>query len=143
MLDLVCKELTLKILKKLISKLKEHDYTQTEICEMLDEADKYGYSLVHYFSGINYFEAIKVIAQYGANVNVRSSNSRSEYPLLIAAAKDYESTVQTLIQCGASLCQNNKRPNVRSFSAFSSINDEDEDNDKISFSLEIEVLPIV
>jgi ankyrin repeat protein len=66
----------------------------------IDSYDEHGFALVHYLAHVNYFEAIKLIFQHGANLNIKTKHSE-EYPLLIASAKGYEQTVQVLIQCGS------------------------------------------
>jgi len=50
---------------------------------------------MHYLAFVNYHEAIKLIIDNGANVNLKSESK--EYPLLIAASKGFEQTVQILV----------------------------------------------
>lgn len=99
-LELVCKEYTNKVLVKILDLAKEKNQIGS-----IDQLDKHGYALIHYFSLINYHEAIQLLAENGANLNLRVKNSKN-YPLYIAAAKGHERTVSVLIQNGANL--NNK-----------------------------------
>lgn len=82
-LDVVCKEFTFKVLEKIINKL----YDKSTI----NHLDEHGMALIHYFSGINYYEAIRLIAKNGADLNLRTKEGK--YPLLIAAAAGHEATV--------------------------------------------------
>lgn len=51
---------------------------------------------------MNYFEAVKLLADFGADINLKVGKS-NEYPLYIAAAKGFDKTIQVLIQNGALL----------------------------------------
>lgn len=100
MLDLICKEYIFKILEQLLAKFKELKFSLDEIGQILDSADCHGFAMVHYLTCQNYSEAISLVHKHGANLNLMS---RDNYPLTIAVSKGHEQSVQTLIQCGASL----------------------------------------
>jgi ankyrin repeat protein len=78
-----------------------YGHLKKDVAAELNELDKHGNALIHYFAHLNYFEAIKLIAENGANVNILSTTQ--QYPLLIAAAKGHDSTVSTVIRCGGNL----------------------------------------
>ena len=92
-LDTLGREFTLKILSRLLSKLRDK--------EIINELDNSGFGLIHYLTFLNYHEAIKLLGEFGANLNLISRDG--SYPLIIAAARGHETSVQTLIQGGASL----------------------------------------
>ena len=61
--------------------------------------DEKGASLLHYITALNYYELIPILHEYGANVNIKSSNNLT--PLMIAAAKGHEKSVKKLMRLGA------------------------------------------
>jgi hypothetical protein len=55
----------------------------------MNEIDDYGFALIHYFSYLNYHEAIKLLADIGVDLNIKTQNSLSNNlnnSLLIATA---------------------------------------------------------
>jgi ankyrin repeat protein len=95
-LDTVGKEFTLKVLGKILKIMKDK-MGQEKSRAMLDEIDQYGYSLIHYFTEIDYHECIKVLVSFGVDINKKALNEQKSYPLLIAAARGHEKSVQVLI----------------------------------------------
>ena len=100
-LDLVGREYTVKILDKILIKMKA-SFSKAERIQIINEVDENGYALVHYLTHVNYFEAVKLLADFGADINLQVNKS-NEYPLYIAAAKGFDKTIQVLIQNGAVL----------------------------------------
>jgi ankyrin repeat protein len=83
MLDTLGREFTVKILERILNQLTDQ--------KIINELDNCGYALIHYFALVNYYEAIKLLAKFGANLNLMSEDG--SYPLLIAAARGHELTV--------------------------------------------------
>lgn len=103
MLDVLCYQLTLRILIQITKRFEDQHLAVSEIGALIDSPNALGFSLVHYFSAVNYHEAIKFIASKGANVNLESKNDRKVCPLMIAVTKNHERSVQALMQCGATI----------------------------------------
>lgn len=100
-LDLVSREYTVKILEKILSRMKT-SFQKAKRVSIINEVDDQGYALIHYFTHVNYSEAVKLLADFGADINLKVGNL-NEYPLYIAAAKGFDRTIQVLIQNGALL----------------------------------------
>lgn len=90
MLDIVCKEFTFRVLKKLINSLKE-TITQKTLIDYLNEVDVHGSALIHYLAHENYTDAIQILLNEGVDANI--INSQRENSLTIAASKGHELTV--------------------------------------------------
>lgn len=58
---------------------------------------------MHYITALDYYELIPVLHEYGANLNLKSSNNMT--PLVIASAKGFEKSVKKLIRLGAEFWQ--------------------------------------
>lgn len=54
MLDTVCREFTISILRKIVGKFKEDGMGPGKAAKILDERDQHGYALIHYFCYVNY-----------------------------------------------------------------------------------------
>ena len=52
--------------------LLKENLDQDEFIKLINESDEYGYSLIHYFTEVDYFECIKVLISFGADVNIKS-----------------------------------------------------------------------
>jgi hypothetical protein len=73
MLEVVSKEFTNRLIIKLVQTMKD-TFDKQQVAELLNQQDDFGYSLVHYFSHINYHEALKLMIESGVDINVKSSN---------------------------------------------------------------------
>lgn len=47
---------------------------QKEVCKSINEVDQFGYSLIHYFTEVDYHECIKVLIRYGGDLNLKAQN---------------------------------------------------------------------
>jgi hypothetical protein len=70
-LDTVGRELTLKNLEKLLI-VMNNKLPQKECSKRINEIDQYGYSLIHYFTEIDYHECIKFLVRFGGDVNLKA-----------------------------------------------------------------------
>ena len=50
--------------------------SRQEIKNELDNIDEYGFAIVHYFAYLNYYEIIEIIQEYGADINILSTESK-------------------------------------------------------------------
>ena len=108
MLETISREYIQKILEQILQKLSAK-YDQKYVIECINQIDKDGYALIHYFTLLEYNQAIQILIQHGADVNIRSTRDNS-FPLKIAAQKGYEATVQLLIRQGKASLENNANP---------------------------------
>ena len=67
------RELTLKNLEKLLLMMNKK-LPQKEVCKSINEVDQFGYSLIHYFTEVDYHECIKVLIRYGGDLNLKAQN---------------------------------------------------------------------
>ena len=101
MLDTLSRELTTKALKLILNKMKKKISKTAEIERLLDTKDRFGLSLIHYLACVDYHEAITLLVDFGASVNLLSDSS--ETAIHLAAKMGHELSVKALIQAGASL----------------------------------------
>ena len=92
MLDTVCREFTLSILRKIVNKFKEEG-SQKTVSEVLNELDEHGYALIHYFCYVNYEQAIQFLIQEEADLNMAAKTEKAETPLTIATHSGHQEIV--------------------------------------------------
>lgn len=103
MLDHLCRELTTKILDEILMKMQVLE--RQEQLLLINEMDQHGYALIHYMTHLDYSEGVKLLADFGADVNLKVRDT-DESPLLIAVAKEFEKMVSVLINNGANFNNN-------------------------------------
>jgi len=74
--------------------------TKDQLITELLMPDETGVSLIHYLAILDYYEVIEVLICMGADVNLKV-NETNLTPLIIAAARGNEKTVEILVQQGA------------------------------------------
>lgn len=67
---------------------------------------EHGESPLYNASLYGYTEAVKILIEYGADVNMK--HNMEQTPLMVAAWKGFDDIVKILIEAGASISQRNK-----------------------------------
>lgn len=82
-LDTLSREFTCKILSRLLKQLKNK--------QIMNQIDHHGYALIHYLTFVNFHECIKLMGDFGADLNLMAKDGSN--PLLIAVSKGHEASV--------------------------------------------------
>lgn len=100
MLETLNKEFAIRVIDKLLKRMKAEMTDEVRI-RLLNEYDQYGGTLIHYITGLNYYELIPLLHANGVDINIRTS-SNNVSPLMIAISKGHEKSVKKLMRLGAS-----------------------------------------
>ena len=67
---------------------------EDKVKELLDEPDQHGFYIIHYLTKLGFFESIKTVIKYGADINVKYNNSIT--PLHIAFSSKNKQLIEYL-----------------------------------------------
>lgn len=95
-LAIIEKDAMIKNVKVLIEKLQQTFGTAEKI-KLINEQDKHGYCLVHYFSAVDYHEIINILSINGADMNVKTRDCKKT-PLIIATEYGNEMSVKAILE---------------------------------------------
>jgi len=82
-LDTLGREFTANVLARILKQIRDK--------EIINKVDKNGFALIHYFTLVNFHESIKLLSDFGADLNILANDG--SYPLLIAASRGHETSV--------------------------------------------------
>jgi ankyrin repeat protein len=97
-LETLNREFIKRVMTKMLTRMKD-ELNSEERMRLVNDLDEYGGSLLHYVTALDYYEMIPLLHEYGADLNIKSSNNMTS--LVIAAAKGHEKSVKKLIRLGA------------------------------------------
>ena len=85
----------IKNVQDIIIKL-DQVFGSEEKVKLLNEADNYGFCLVHYFCAIGYHEVVYILGDHNIDINVKTRDCQRT-PLILASESGHELTVKAIL----------------------------------------------